>query len=1627
VRQTPCNATVTKSLSNSSCITLKINQTKTRCLIDSGSFHSIIAKHLAHRLRIKVQPLTEETQQTLFSASGSQLRLIGTADVILNISELHIPHTLYVCENLSESLILGRSFLTDSSAVIDFRNQTITLSDVIQLPLHHKISKDEFVRANDAFCIKAKTEIILPVKCAKKFNNQDVLLAPIPGEQFRRFAVANSIGHVNQNQTVCRLINCSDEPLVICAGQKIAHISVFDDSYRCLLVNEKQHVQPAEKGEYVEPTVDEETLNKFADEYQFNISSKLSTDLRLDLLRVLFKRKEAFARSLSDLKSYNKEEFEIQMSSSKPLWQKQFKHKPEHARILQAHIDEWQRCGIVEPSTNYHFRNPIFLVAKGSLKDVKDAKEALNPKHFRAVLDLRKLNSRCSGLKTFTPPTRELIDEITKYSDNPPYQRSKWYSSFDFLNGFHQISLKPSSRPFFSFSSMRGDHLQFTKIPFGYKDSPHYFSMVMNRVLGPLRDRAFLAYYVDDVVIHTVSPQDHIKHIDEFLSVLIDNGLKCSVGKSFLMQNEIRFLGVEIGPDGVSIPKQVSRTLDKLETMPMNSPRAVQRFLGFINFWRAHVPNVAQRTHHLRQVIRKDAPFKFTEQCQQERLDLISALRTAQTLQPLAENVEIYIFVDTSRQGIGATIAQPDLSSGKPLGVQTELATIRKGYTRLRPVAHMSWTLKPAEQFYSSTSLEMTGLYKTLMAISHWATTRLIHVVSDNIGLVSFGQLKLGNARERRMLAFLQSFDIRLHYLKGSKHTSADYLSRLSSELTPAEKVEWQSSDSDDYLDDLLFSVTSQMSATTDDRTEMTNKRAWQVYLLGSQPDDANLSSPQTTTLISSDSSASPSVHESHLLELLQPDTIANLDSRQDAMTHRSGILPPSGEPSCTVDTPSTLTRTSDERFKDTLNAHASAHLTRCSEIHSLVSNASTDLIPQKCGSGLNVNAEPYYPSDKCTGELSSPTIIRAHVDQRSLLENIADHRHLAAPVVQDTQEVIDNDKIHKLGDIVGAVRHLRRSVTQSTETRQQTNKPATQTQGEEAQPIFNIPRLVEQDYLNDPECAAIWNFLAFNQLTGDRKQDYHTVIVAPLYLIEDGKLYRITFSRSQKRSADGTSRKLVVIPHKFQQAVIVDLHEKYGHPAAQKLYDTARILFYFKGLFTACVEIAKTCHICQQVKIDRHRQIPALKSLPIFGPAQVWAIDFKTLSRKTIQGHTAILVICDTFSNYCMYEPMIDQSALQTAQALIRRLFASEPQTKGLVSDKGSAFMSSVFKIITQKILGWTHWSSSSLQPQSHGMVESAVAQLNKFINLYVPSDSLIADYLPLLELAQRVTVSKSTGYSPFETLRGFQPDLHLTGEVLSRDTPAPSQPAYIAWLKDRLKAIHEDVHRNLIHSRSQQKASFDKRNHVSAPDWQEGDKVWLERTQPRARSDNILTHKRYGDTPWFITKIVTRPATPNQNADMYSDMQNTDVAPAYQLCNAKTGKTLKYLVPSRRLKRCYDRTQLDEQFHPPSESHMSSNDVAVTPQGLTPHQQQNANEGSHGPGNSELPEGWDKAKHIIRKRLRQNQTEFLVRFYDNSAHWCTDTETSDELKRRFFLKQAQIRNRRQRAARNRFRDSWC
>jgi len=106
-------------------------------------------------------------------------------------------------------------------------------------------------------------------------------------------------------------------------------------------------------------------------------------------------------------------------------------------------------------------------------------------------------------------------------------------------------------------------------------------------------------------------------------------------------------------------------------------------------------------------------------------------------------------------------------------------------------------------------------------------------------------------------------------------------------------------------------------------------------------------------------------------------------------------------------------------------------------------------------------------------------------------------------------------------------------------------------------------------------------------------------------------------------------------------------------------------------------------------------------------------------------------------------------------------------------------------------------------------------------------------------------------------------------------------------------------------IHARTQQKTGFDLRNRVTQPDWLVGDNVLLEQGTPLPRSNKVLTHKRFGETLYYITKIVDRQSTHVPSDDHpYPRLDQTEIGPAYQLTNATTGKILKHLVPSKRLK---------------------------------------------------------------------------------------------------------------------------
>ena len=161
---------------------------------------------------------------------------------------------------------------------------------------------------------------------------------------------------------------------------------------------------------------------------------------------------------------------------------------PEHKRkLVQAEIKAMLELGVIEESHSA-WSSPIVLVGKpdGSI---------------RFYVDYRKVNdvSRFDGYPM--PRVDELLD-LTK--------------------GYWQIPLSPEFMEKTAFSAPDGLY-QFRTLPFGLFGAPAMFQRLMDRVLRP--HAAFAAAYLDDVIIHSDSWAQHLRHVAAVLESLRQVGL----------------------------------------------------------------------------------------------------------------------------------------------------------------------------------------------------------------------------------------------------------------------------------------------------------------------------------------------------------------------------------------------------------------------------------------------------------------------------------------------------------------------------------------------------------------------------------------------------------------------------------------------------------------------------------------------------------------------------------------------------------------------------------------------------------------------------------------------------------------------------------------------------------------------------------------------------------------------------------------------------------------------------------------------------------------------------------------------------------------------------------------------
>lgn len=111
------------------------------------------------------------------------------------------------------------------------------------------------------------------------------------------------------------------------------------------------------------------------------------------------------------------------------------------------------------------------------------------------------------------------------------FKGSSAFSTLDLKSGYWQIELDPEHQAKTAFVVPSGPY-EFETMPFGLSNAPATFQRLMNHILRDLIPKSGLVY-MDDVIIHSASFNEHLDRLKAVLHRLQTAGLKLNPAKCF--------------------------------------------------------------------------------------------------------------------------------------------------------------------------------------------------------------------------------------------------------------------------------------------------------------------------------------------------------------------------------------------------------------------------------------------------------------------------------------------------------------------------------------------------------------------------------------------------------------------------------------------------------------------------------------------------------------------------------------------------------------------------------------------------------------------------------------------------------------------------------------------------------------------------------------------------------------------------------------------------------------------------------------------------------------------------------------------------------------------------------------
>jgi len=407
---------------------------------------------------------------------------------------------------------------------------------------------------------------------------------------------------------------------------------------------------------------------------------------------------------------------------------------PVHYREeVEAQIQQMLEQGIIEESSSPWMAPAVFVKKKTG--------------ELRICVDYRELNKKTTKDAYPLPLPDEVQNRLAG---------ATIFTTLDLQCGYWQVPISSEDRAKTAFCPGPDMGLfQFCRMPFGLTGAPSTFQRMMNKIF---RGLPFVTVYVDDVLVHSATAEQHRAHLQQVFQRVREAGLTLKGKKCQVAMSAVHYLGHIFSGAGMSPDVQ---KIKAVQEWPIpTTVKEVRRFLGLASYYRRYILHFADISKPLNSLTQKDVPFKWSNECAHAFNELKSKLITAPILSypQFHQNASQFVLqTDASAAGLGAVLEQD-------------------GHV----IAYASRTLNKAEQQYSVIQKECLAAVYAMKQFRHYLLGRPFTLVTDHAPLQWLSAQKMEGLLCRWALS-MQEYTFTIQYRSGSQNVNADALSRRDS------------------------------------------------------------------------------------------------------------------------------------------------------------------------------------------------------------------------------------------------------------------------------------------------------------------------------------------------------------------------------------------------------------------------------------------------------------------------------------------------------------------------------------------------------------------------------------------------------------------------------------------------------------------------------------------------------------------------------------------------------------------------------------------------------------------------------------------------------------------------------